>query len=293
MTNKAIITVGISGSGKTTWARQHALKTKAILSNRDDLRFSLTGATNWSEYKFDKRVESAITEIQHRTFYEACKMKKDFILSDTNLNEEFRNMWAETFKSSGYDVEYQPFPITLEEAWKRDSLRVNGVGKEVLYKQWKQWRQFIGAKVYVPDTSLPKAIIFDVDGTLAHMNDRGPFEWEKVGTDVPDKLVSEMLWAYTARGYKAIILSGRDGSCYEETYSWLVNNGITPWTEFIMRNPGDMRKDSIIKEEIFWKNIAPYYNVQAVVDDRPQVVRMWYDIGVPKVICVGNPWEEF
>ena len=54
-----------------------------------------------------------------------------------------------------------------------------------------------------------------------------------------------------------------------------------------------MRKDTTVKEEIFWDSIADKYNVVAVIDDRPSVVRMWYDIGIPNVVCVGNPWEEF
>ena len=40
---KATITVGISASGKTTWAKAHAQATGAIISNRDDLRFSNVG----------------------------------------------------------------------------------------------------------------------------------------------------------------------------------------------------------------------------------------------------------
>lgn len=59
-----------------------------------------------------------------------------------------------------------------------------------------------------------------------------------------------------------------------------------------MREAKDQRKDSIVKSEIFWRDIAPFYNVECVIDDRPQVVRMWLDLGL-KVLCVGNPWIEF
>lgn len=290
---KAIITVGVSASGKTTWAKEYAQKHKAIISNRDDLRFSLTGAKDWSEYKFDSKIEKAITEIQHRTFFEASVMKKDFILSDTNLDAARRDSWTDVFKSAGYDVEIHPFHISLEEAWKRDGLRANGVGRDVIYKQYKQWLKFIGRKTYTPNESLPKAVIFDVDGTLAHMNGRKPFEWGSVGSDLVDVPVREMFYAAKNNGYKTIILSGRDGCCKEETHSWLVDNGITPWNEFIIREIGDTRKDTIIKEEIFWRDIAPYYNVRVVVDDRPVVCRMWREIGIPKVVQVGDPHEEF
>lgn len=289
---KAIITVGISASGKTTWAKEYAKKNKAIISNRDDLRFSLTGTLGWGEYKFDKTIERMITDLQHSQIELAADLGKDIIMSDTNLNKATRDAWQGTLEGIGYSVEIKPFPITLEEAWKRDGLRANGVGRDVIYKQWQQWLEFIGRKQYVPNKDLPKAIIFDVDGTLTHANGRNPFDWKSVGNDSVDPIVLSMLWDFQKRGYKILVLSGRDSICREETYQHFVENGII-YDELIMRAEGDCRKDTIIKEEIFWRDVAPCYNVEAVVDDRPCVVRLWHDIGIPKVIAVGNPFMEF
>ncbi len=146
--------------------------------------------------------------------------------------------------------------------------------------------------LYVPDTNLPQAIIFDIDGTLAHMTDRGPFDWKRVGTDSVDEIVREMLFGFQDKGYNIVIMSGRDSICRQETHNWLWKWDIC-YDLLCMRPERDYRKDSIVKEELFYNYVAPYYNVLAVVDDRPQVVRMWYEIGIPKVICVGNPWLEF
>jgi predicted kinase len=289
---KAIITVGISASGKSTWAKEYAKKNKAIISCRDDLRFSLTGASGWGEYKFDKKIENTITRLQHDTFGLAQIYGKDIIVADTNLNKETRENLHELLYQLKYDVEILPFPITLEEAWKRDGLRANGVGRDVIYKQWQQWLEFIGKKQYTPDTTLPKAVCFDMDGTLAHMVDRKAYDWKKVGTDRVDPIVRGMLWDFRARGYKIVILSGRDSICREETYQWIIDNGMI-YDELLMRQEGDMRKDTVIKEEIFWKDVSPHYNVEAVVDDRPVVCRMWRDIKIPKVIQVGDPYVEF
>lgn len=296
---KAIITVGISASGKTTWAREYARANKAIITNRDDLRFSLTGARDWGEYKFDKKIEHLITNIQFRVANEVAELKKDFILADTNLNESRRAEWVRCLSDLGYTVEIKPFPITLEEALKRDSLRANGVGKAVIYRQWKDWLKFTGRRVYVPDTSLPKAVIFDIDGTLAHMVDRKPYDWDKVFFDALDEDVTLMLKAYVMSGYHVAFLSGRDGVCYLGTLGWIQKN-LCPHIyqhngtySLNMREKGDMRKDTIIKEEIFWKDISTKWNVRAVFDDRPSVVRMWHDIGIPKVIAVADQNIEF
>ena len=59
-----------------------------------------------------------------------------------------------------------------------------------------------------------------------------------------------------------------------------------------MRSPNDTRKDFIIKKEIFFNYINDNYNVIATFDDRPQVCRMWHDIGL-KVWATGNQLIDF
>lgn len=190
-------------------------------------------------------------------------------------------------------VEIKEFPITFEEAYKRDNLRENGVGRDILYSQWLAWLMFKGRRVYTPDSSKPPAVIFDVDGTLADMDGlRGPFEWSKVGGDIPRPLIVGMANAYYEQGYEIIVLSGRDSVCYDETYEWLVRFDV-PFASLYMRAEGDSRKDSEIKEELFWTDEIQKFNIVACVDDRPQMIRLWHELQIPTVIAVANPYIEF
>lgn len=284
--------MGVSASGKTTWAKEYVKKNKAIVTSRDDLRFSLTNADNWGDYKHDNKIERMITDIQYQIIAQAAANNKDIIIADTNLNPKTRLKLTIYCEDNGYIVEIKPFPISLEEAWKRDSLRENGVGRAVIYRQWLQWLEFIDRKKYIPNPDLPRTVVFDIDGTLAHMTTRGPFDWKRVGEDDPDLLVREILWGFFRTGYKIVLLSGRDGSCREETYEWCREHDIV-YDGLFMRQANDNRKDSIIKEELFWNDVAPYYNVIAIFDDRPQVIRMWHDLGIPKVIAVADQNIEF
>lgn len=286
---KAVITVGISASGKTYWASQQ----KAVDVNRDWIRFNVIApGSDWGSYKFNKAKENEVTKIQEQMVMDAHSKGQDVIISDTNLNPNTRSKWETLLTELGYDVEIKEFPITLEQAYKRDSLRSNGVGLLVIYSQYQKWLEYKGRKTYVPDESKPKAILFDIDGTLAQMEGRSPFAWDKVGTDSVKEIIKAMAIGYDRQGYLIICVSGRDGVCYDETQLWLHRNEIPHWYLF-MREEGDMRKDTIIKEEIFWNKIANDYNVVGVVDDRPSVVRMWHELKIPNVICVGNPWVEF
>lgn len=286
---KAVITVGISASGKTYWASQQ----EAIDINRDWIRFNVIApGSDWGTYKFNKAKENEVTKIQEQMVMDAHSKGQDVIISDTNINPNTRNKWAALLTELGYEIETKEFPIALEQAYKRDSLRANGVGQNVIYSQYQKWLEYKGRKTYNPDYSLEKAVIFDIDGTLAQMNGRSPFEWDKVGTDDPRMFIVEMARFYKQLKYDILVVSGRDGVCKGLTEEWL-NKNMVPFDEFFIRPEGDTRKDTIVKEEIFWDKIANDYNVVGVVDDRPSVVRMWHELKIPNVICVGNPWVEF
>ena len=138
-------------------------------------------------------------------------------------------------------------------------------------------------------SSLEDAIIVDVDGTLAQMNGRHPFEWEKVNTDLVRPHIKLLTQVYAKQGYKIIILTGRDGIAFDDTVNWLEANNII-FDQVFIRPEGDCRKDFVVKKEIYYNNIAPFYNVHLVVDDRPQVIREWLRLGLP--VINANPCDR-
>ena len=287
------MTVGVSASGKTTWAKEQK---HCVNINRDDIRFNIVQpGSDWTTYKFTKVNESRVTEIQNVVAERAVKFETNIIISNTNLNPKTREFWKDFAKHHNYEFEIKEFPITLEEAIKRDNLRQNGVGEQVIRKQYQQWLEYIGRKTYTQNEKLPNCIIVDIDGTVAEMNGRKPFEWDKVDTDLPRQFVIDVVTGYADRhNCHIVFLSGRDGCCYAKTYDWIakyVGHDIS-WT-LNMRKIKDFRKDCIVKEEIFWNFVAPKYKVIGVFDDRPQVLRMWHELKLPNVICVGNPFNEF
>lgn len=166
---KAIITVGISCSGKTTLARELGRKGWVDV-NRDFLRFNVVcPGSDWSNYKFTKKRERDVTELQKEMILSAAELGQNVIISDTNLNPAIREMWVKFCEELGYEVEIKDMPVSLEEAWRRDALRKNGVGHQTIYKQWLKWLEYTGRKTYTPNPDMPRAIIVDIDGTLACM----------------------------------------------------------------------------------------------------------------------------
>jgi len=124
------------------------------------------------------------------------------------------------------------------------------------------------------------AIICDIDGTLAHMVDRGPFDWKKVSTDRVDEVIRGLV--YSARfhcGHTIILLSGRNECSRALTEEWLSNKYIA-YHHLFMRKDGDNRNDAVVKKEIYEREIKGRYEIEYVLDDRNRVVDMWRSIGL-------------
>lgn len=297
MTKKAFITVGISASGKTFWAKQQKGFTiicrddcrRSILENR--LNRKLENGELWGKWKF--KDEHLVNEMVDRSFEQICvNAGWNVIFADTNLNVGRRDALKKKLEDHGYEVEVIVFDISYEDAVKRDNARPDGVGQSVIMKQWLQYQEMrnFGEK-YHPTPGSRKAIMVDLDGTLCLMKDRGPFEWSKVGQDDLNSVVYHIVRGFYQQGYEIVIMSGRDSVCRKETEDWLVKHNV-PYTELHMRKENDMRKDNVVKNELFWANVAQRFDVECVVDDRPQVLREWIKIGL-KTVAIGNPFIEF
>lgn len=137
---------------------------------------------------------------------------------------------------------------------------------------------------YEPKPGTPKAILVDVDGTVALHSSvgRSPFDWSRVGEDVPNASVIDAVRAMAYAGYDVVFVSGRSEECRDATAAWLGEHVLLPhyWGGLFMRAAGDMRKDSIVKLELFDRHVRDQFDVAAVFDDRAQVVSAWRSIGL-------------
>ncbi len=136
-----------------------------------------------------------------------------------------------------------------------------------------------------------KAIIIDIDGTLANCAHRRHFaeakDWkgfyDGMGDDLPNKwcchLIDQMIPLY-----RIILVSGRPDDYRKITEAWLISNMIH-YDDLFMRTAGDHRDDTIVKEEIYREEIEEKYNIEFIVDDRSKVVKMWRSIGLVCLQC--------
>lgn len=167
----------------------------------------------------------------------------------------------------------------FEEHGRVKAKRPNYVGEKVIRDMHDKYlAKPVEPVAYEPN--LPSCIIVDIDGTVAKMNGRGPFEWDKVGSDLPKGEVIELVQHLANTDAEIIFVSGRDSVCRDTTMFWL-RTYFPCFKDLFMRPAGDQRDDRIVKQEIYEREIKGKYNVRFVLDDRNKVVDMWRSLGLP------------
>jgi predicted kinase len=271
---KVIIMRGLPGSGKSTYAKQLVAEAPNTYKriNRDDLR-AMFDNSHWS-----KGNEKFVKKIRDVLIIKALEEGKHVIVDDTNLsstNETRVRQLVHEFNKQHNDtvvVEVKEIEAPLEECIRRDAQRPNPVGAQRIREMH---RQFYAEKdKLVQDETLPKAIICDLDGTLALMNGRNPFDASKCEEDLLNKPVANVLKTFQQLGHKIILLSGRKDEHKPQTINWLVQHNIQ-YDMLELRKTEDNRMDAIVKRELFDARIAGKFYVEFVLDDRNQVVDLW------------------
>lgn len=271
------MTLGLPASGKSTWAREQVEKSsgKIIRVNKDDLRAML------HESKFSSANENQILRVRDFIVKDSLAAGKTVIVDDTNLHPKHEERLRELATYCEAEFEIKDFTdVPLDECLKRDALRPNPVGAKVIKKMYNDYLKKPEVPLIPRNPSLPDAILCDIDGTLAIMNGRSPFDWSKVGEDDLNDAVALVLDSVEGWYNKHIILmSGRDSVCRDITVEWLQRHSIR-YDHLYMRAAGDNRKDTIIKEELYNEHVRDKYNVVFVLDDRNSVVKMWRGLGL-------------
>ncbi|MGK5519230.1 AAA family ATPase [Micromonospora sp. URMC 107] len=286
---RLIATRGLPASGKTTFAR--TLQPSVVRVNRDDLRRMLHGErlfTQWAEWQ--------VTVVQRAQVEALLRARADVCVDDTNLRSRTLRDWADLAARHGAEFEVHDFTdVPLAECLRRDAARPEAerVGEAWIRRLHERYlegrtlplpvpqaRPGRPATVHAPSTEPPEIVLVDIDGTVALNVSRSPYDMARVGEDEPNPAVIAAVRAMHAAGYGVVFCSGRDATARAATEAWLARHVRVPHLGLHLRAVGDSRKDSVVKREIYEREIADRYRVVGVFDDRQQVVRMWRALGL-------------
>lgn len=141
-----------------------------------------------------------------------------------------------------------------------------------------------------------KTVIFDLDGTLALIDDRravstkdnGKMDWDtffdpkNIQLDKPNWPVILMAQTLKKAGHRIVIFSGRSKATKDATRDWL-NNLDIPFDVLKMRpTDGGLKwmKDDLLKKKWLDDLFPNTDDIICVFDDRDKVVQMWRDNGI-------------
>lgn len=293
-----IITRGYPASGKTTRALEWVNEdpTKRVRVNRDDLRQTLFGKVVGVD-------EKTVTIAQRAAVEALLKAGKDVVCDDTNLRLRSAREWNDLAVKHGHKFLVWDVKTDVETCVQRNMERtiqggryvpeevIRDFAKRYPFKNWQavkpteRTHSSPPAKV-VPNPLLPPAIIVDLDGTLAKNVTGREFYGEglkHVYDDEVNHTLNDMIEDLAqARAAQVIFMSGRNEFARDETVRWLWNKAYWEPDEYLlyMRGDNDMRKDYMVKAELFDKHVRDQYNVLLCFDDRDQIVRLWRDMGL-------------
>jgi len=143
---KVLILSGLSGSGKSMFARQFCAQHPNYLRvNRDDLRRSLLSVSlpeywqTWPDADKD-RLEQVVNELQKTTIVAGLSRGWHILIDNTNLRlsyiNDFRRLLTSRFDA--VDIQYQLIDTPIDECIWRDRYRDDSVGEAVIRKQAEQ-----------------------------------------------------------------------------------------------------------------------------------------------------------
>lgn len=160
------------------------------------------------------------------------------------------------------------------------------------------------------------AIIVDLDGTLSdlthrqHFLEQKPKDWESffksMPGDPPNGFLLDLLRPL-ADVYQIIICTGRPDIYRRMTLDWLAKYRV-PFHHLMMRDQNkdeeteegenllpdkpSWRPDHEIKLEMLRSIRSEGYVVLCSIDDRPSVVKMWRENGVPCLAMDDSSWVK-
>lgn len=287
---KLVMMRGLPASGKSTRAKQILEAGNTIRVNRDLLR-TMLHCDKWNHFNEDQTIlaeKALVRDFMTRGF--------NVVVDDTNLNPKNEGMWKSIAEDVGGRFVVEDIVVPFDECVRRDALRSNGVGRDVIVGMALQWNLFP-----VPDKGI---VLCDLDGTLCDIQHRLKYgkgeekDWKKFFAGIPDDTLRletlNLIVGAKEMGHKVFFVSARPETHRKETIEWLdkhlPSDDVFHYEGLIMRRAGDRRDDVLVKQEIYdryFKNMP----IKFVVDDRPKVIRMWQKNGL-EVVDMGSG-EEF
>lgn len=287
---------GLPASGKTTFAKAWVAEDplRRVRINKDDIR---------AEFNWSKKVEKEeVIPTRDNRLRKALLAGNSVVIDDTNLERIHYSAIkdiVQEFDNTEMVIHDEFLKVPLEVCLERNARREHPVPEKWILKSHKRLAYRPVITPYPVDPKLPWAIICDLDGTASLFcinypcscdnNHRSPYDASTSHKDTLNPAVAFVLNSLGPVSYceptddnystHLFMVSGREERYRGQTLEFLRDNDIA-FDALYMRPSLDNRDDTIIKREIFEREIKGKYNIRFVLDDRNRVVDFWRSLGI-------------
>lgn len=302
---RAIICVGPSSSGKSTFASKFEGHYDWLEMNRDNIRFGYK-ERDWTKYEYSPQNERKVTAMFNNRMDKGFRLARSFVFSDTNLNEERNEKLVAKLKDRGYHIEFKYFDEKLPVLIQRNENRTGGIPYEAVLNQWQRFQLMTRPDVVELKEKLKDdkdlwvpAVCVDLDGTFFNLGERKGGDDENCHTDTVNEPVALMVKGLMMQGYFIAFTSGRREVARETTIKMLCDALNVEKHRFgsamtlMMREEEDTKRDALLKIDMVRELVSKEIYPIAAIDDRKQVIEeCWSLLDIP-VFNVGKPAERF
>lgn len=293
-----VVMVGVSGSGKSTYTKSMVGwgKGNVVRVNRDDLRRQMYAAPNGGIVPWSAHQDKLIRPVEIEMVKVALRGNKTVYVDDTNCDQQTFATWNQLAITERVHLRVVEMSTPLEVCLERQLSRpeAESVPKDAVLRQYSKlkamkesmneqstcravWElQELLAGRWVPRLPGHPWVLVDVDGTLCDSTGvRFQYDETRVLEDKPHPVVVAWVQALYPF-YNICIVSGRKDKCCDDTCDWMEMNAVL-FDHILMRSRKDNRKDAYVKKELLdaLMTILRPEDIAFILDDRPQVVRMW------------------
>lgn len=134
--NKIILTQGIQGSGKTTWAKAWVAEDPEhrIRINNDDI------TSMWGQPFGTPGLYERLRMFRQLMITRAIQDNLDIVVDNMNLSTSSLKEVQEIVKNFDYVIEYKDFTnVPLEICIERDSKRPNPIGEKIIRETYNKY----------------------------------------------------------------------------------------------------------------------------------------------------------
>ena len=187
---------GIPASGKSSWANE---RSGAEVFCKDELRRA-----------FPYMSEKEILRTERAQVATALQEGVDVVIDNTHLNPVHEEYYRPLAEYAGYEFVVKEFRTPLDECVQRNRKRTGTkrVPDKAIYDMAKQsgWYED-ELRPFNTDKSKPHVVCVDIDGTVALMNGRSPYDYSKVSEDLPNEPVVELVQTVSDSGKTVAFVS--------------------------------------------------------------------------------------